>query len=258
MRTSDFDYDLPARLIAQTPVEPRDSSRLVVLHRDTGLRDHRRFYELPEYMRPGDVLVFNDTRVIPARSYGRREDTGGGGASAAVAAPTGGVEGSGKDGAASQAGHPGAHRGATRRRAAGGGAGSVPGRRQDRVPLLRGGHRGSGPASPPYIHTPLRDPERYQTVYSRVPGSVAAPTAGLHFTPMLLEALKARGVAQVYATLHVGLDTFRPLRGDDPQEHTIHGEYFELGEDAAALLNAARAEGRRIVGVGTTSVRLLE
>ena len=153
MRTSDFDYDLPARLIAQTPVEPRDSSRLVVLHRDTGLRDHRRFYELPEYMRPGDVLVFNDTRVIPARSYGRREDTGGGGASAAVAAPTGGVEGSGKDGAASQAGHPGAHRGATRRRAAGGGAGSVPGRRQDRVPLLRGGHRGSGPASPPPTST---------------------------------------------------------------------------------------------------------
>jgi S-adenosylmethionine:tRNA ribosyltransferase-isomerase len=111
---------------------------------------------------------------------------------------------------------------------------------------------------PPYIHTPLDDGERYQTVYSRAPGSVAAPTAGLHFTPELLESLAVKGVQQVYATLHVGLDTFRPIRSEAPEEHKLHGEYFELSEDGAARLNAARREGRRIIAVGTTSVRLLE
>ena len=260
MRTSDFDYDLPARLIAQTPVEPRDSSRLLVLHRDTGLRDHRRFYELPEYMRPRDVLVFNDTRVIPARLYGRREDTGGRVELLLLSRL--------QPGAWKAVGRPGRRlRPGTRVRIEGRPGGellaevleaSQDGVRTVSLSSEEGIEAAGQLALSPYIHTPLRDPERYQTVYSRVPGSVAAPTAGLHFTPMLLEALKARGVAQVYATLHVGLDTFRPLRGDDPQEHTIHGEYFELGEDAAALLNAARAEGRRIVAVGTTSVRLLE
>ena len=260
MRTSDFDYHLPPHLIAQTPVEPRDSSRLLVLRRDTGKVEHRRFYDLPEYLREGDVLVLNDSRVIPARLHGRRNGTGGRvellllrrlkpSVWEAVGRPGRGlkagsrvqVEGSSRDDLwveVLEVGEDGA-----------------------RTVLLsfEDGIQEAGQTPlPPYIREPLGDPERYQTVYARDPGSVAAPTAGLHFTPELLEALEARGVRQVYVTLHVGLDTFRPVRGEDPREHAIHGEHFQIGEDAAAQLNAARSEGRRVIAVGTTSVRILE
>ena len=261
MRTSDYDYHLPPDLIAQTPVEPRDSSRLLVLHRDTGHTEHRRrFHELVDYLREGDVLVFNNSRVIPARLHARREDTGGRvefllllrlrpGVWKAVGRPS--------------------------RRLTPGSRFLIEGNTQTqlwievleatedglrtvRLSSEEGMESAGRTPLPPYIHTPLDNPERYQTVYSRVPGSVAAPTAGLHFTPELLETLRARGVRQVYVTLHVGLDTFRPLRAEDPREHMIHGEYFRMDEDAAAQLNAARKDGRRVIAVGTTSVRLLE
>lgn len=258
MRTSDFDYHLPSDLIAQTPIEPRDSSRLLVLYRDTGQMEHRYFSDLVEYLQSGDVLVFNDTRVIPARLYGRREDTGGKVELLLITRLQPGVW--------KAIGKPS-------RRLQRGSHILVDGESPLRVEVLdchEGGIKTVGLSSedrleaagqiplPPYIHTPLNDPERYQTVYARAPGSVAAPTAGLHFTPKLLENLKVKGVSLVYTTLHVGLDTFQPVHSEDPTEHAIHGEYFELDERAIAQLNAARREKRRILAVGTTSVRLLE
>ena len=260
MRTSDFDYHLPPRLIAQTPVEPRDSSRLLVLHRDTGHMENRRFYELVECLREGDVLVFNDSRVIPAKLHGRREDTGGRVEFLLLLRLQPGVW--------KAVGRPGRRlKPGTRFRIEGDSAyelwvevleASEDGVRTVRLSSEEGIEEAGQIPLPPYIHTPLDDPERYQTVYASVPGSVAAPTAGLHFTPGLLENLKSKGVRQVYVTVHVGLDTFRPVRGDDPREHKLHGEYFEVNEDAVTQLNAARREGRRVIAVGTTSVRLLE
>ncbi len=260
LRTSDFDYHLPHHLIAQTPVEPRDSSRLLVLHRDTGHMEHRGFHQLPEYLRPGDVLVFNDTRVVPARLYGRREGTGGRAEFLLL-----------------QRVEPGVWRclGRPGRRLRPGIRFSIDGTTGDDlwVEVLEVGEDGVRTVRlsseevieragqiplPPYVHTRLEDPERYKTVYSRVLGSVAAPTAGLHFTPELLEKLAAQDVRQIYVTLHVGLDTFRPVKVEDPREHSIHTEHFQLGQDAAEELNAARREGRRIIAVGTTSVRVLE
>ena len=260
MRTSDFDYHLPSHLIAQTPVEPRDSSRLLVLHRDTGRVEHRHFYDLADYLGTGDVLVFNDSRVIPARLYGSREDTGGKVEFLLLQRIGQGVW--------KAVGKPG-------RRLRPGSRFIIEGHPSNsltlevletaeedirivRLSTEEGLDTVGHIPLPPYIHTPLDDGERYQTVYSRAPGSVAAPTAGLHFTPELLDSLAVKGVQQVYATLHVGLDTFRPIRGEAPEEHKLHGEYFELSEDGAARLNAARREGRRIIAVGTTSVRLLE
>ena len=260
MRTSDYDYHLPPHLIAQTPLEPRDSSRLLVLQRDTGHMEHRHFYELTEYLREGDVLVFNDSRVIPARLHGRREGTGGKVEFLLLQRLQPGVwKAMGRPGRRLQPG--------SRFRIEGDSddelwievlEASEDGVRTVRLSSEEGiGSAGQTPL-PPYIHTPLDDPERYQTVYAKTPGSVAAPTAGLHFTPELLDTLSAKGVRQIYVTLHVGLDTFRPVRGEDPREHAIHGEYFQIDEDAAAQLNAARGEGRRVLAVGTTSVRLLE
>ena len=282
MRTSDFDYHLPPKLIAQTPLEPRDSSKLLVLHRAAGQIDHRDFVDIAKYVHSGDVMVFNQSRVIPARLYGRREDTGGKvellllrridpetwqalgqpgrrlrpGVKIIVvpretppqSAP---YQGGIKEGLRQGQGLPpsleveilASH------------AGGIKTVRLDSEPdidLL-----GRMPL-PPYIHQRLEDPERYQTVYAGEPGSVAAPTAGLHFTKELLETLKGLGVELAFVTLHVGLDTFRPVQDEDPATHKIHTEYFELGPQAAQVLNNARREGRRIIAVGTTSVRVLE
>ena len=260
MRTCDFDYHLPHGLIAQTPLELRDTSRLLVLHRKTGHMEHRHFYHLGDYLRRGDVLVFNDTRVIPARLYGRREDTGGKVEILLLQRIEPGVW--------KALGRPGRRlRQGRRFWIDGGSAGELwldvleaaeNGVRTIRLSSEEGLEEAGRIALPPYIHTPLDDPQRYQTVYSREPGSVAAPTAGLHFTPRLLSDLEAKGVRSVYVTLHVGLDTFRPVREEDPTDHQMHGEYFQLSEDAAGELNAARVEGRRVIAVGTTSVRLLE
>ena len=260
MRTSDFDYHLPAHLIAQTPVEPRDSSRLLVLHRGTGALEHRHFHELTEYLREGDLLVFNDSRVIPARLYGRREGSGGR-VEFLLLTRLGPC-------LWKALGRPGRHLKLGSRFHIDGGPEvdlsvevedvSEDGIRTVRLSSEEGLEDAGRIALPPYIHTTLEDPERYQTVYSREPGSVAAPTAGLHFTPQLLKSLTSKGVEQAYVTLHVGLDTFQPVRTEDPSEHGLHGEFYQLDEESATTLTAARAEGRRIIAVGTTAVRLLE
>jgi S-adenosylmethionine:tRNA ribosyltransferase-isomerase len=256
VNTSDFDYSLPASSIAQTPLEPRDSSRLLVLKRDTGTLEHRIFREIGEYLRPNDLLVLNQTRVIPARIYARK--------------PTGGrvellllrrrdllrwealVGGKGL-------------RVGSKVRVEGGPEATI-------LEFLDGAERlllfsepiepyfpkvGNVPL-PPYIHKKLTDPERYQTVYAREPGSAAAPTAGLHFTPRLLEELQGLGVKIAYVTLHVGLDTFAPVTESDPSRHKIHTEWCELPQETADAINQASETGGRIIAVGTTSVRTLE
>ena len=256
MRTSDFDYHLPPERIAQTPLEPRDSSRLMALDRATGQISHMVFRDLENLLRPGDLLVLNQTRVIPARLAAHK--------------PTGGK----------------AEILLLRRVDALtwecliGGKGMHPGKElllgdglSARIAEDLGGSRrlvqfaepvethlqvdGVMPL-PPYIHERLQDPERYQTVFSKTPGSAAAPTAGLHFTPRLLDALHQKGVGTVTVTLHVGLDTFAPVTEDDPREHAIHTEWCELDAAAAEQINRAKAAGGRIIAVGTTSVRTLE
>jgi S-adenosylmethionine:tRNA ribosyltransferase-isomerase len=256
MKTSDFDYHLPESSIAQTPAEPRDSSRLLVLHRDTGQLEHRIFREVGEYLRAGDLLVLNQTRVIPARIYARK-DTGGRVELLLLR-----------------------RRDTSTWEALVGGKGLRVGKRvkvengpaAEIIEILKGSERviqfdepiepyfskvGNVPL-PPYIHEKLNDPERYQTVYAREPGSAAAPTAGLHFTPRLLEELQAKGIRIAYVTLHVGLDTFAPVTEDDPEEHKIHSEWCELPRETADLINETKQAGGRVVAVGTTSVRTLE
>jgi len=272
LRTSDFDYALPQALIAQTPIEPRDTSRLLVVHRQSARLEHRSFSDLPDYLRPGDLLVANDSRVIPARLYAHKVPSGGRvemlllnkqdertwevllkpgrrvkpGALLALDLPPDSTE---KD--------------------------NILDPRDVRAEVI-----GTTPAGgrvvkftmpvdafldtmgvaplPPYIHTPLSDPERYQTVFARVRGSVAAPTAGLHFSQTLLEKLAGSGVYFVLVTLHVSLDTFRPVLEDHIEDHSMHSEYCELPADTCAAVNQARCEGRRVVAVGTTTVRVLE
>lgn len=256
MKTSDFDYNLPESSIGQTPAEPRDSSRLLVLHRETGEIGHKIFRDVRDYLKAGDLLVLNQTRVIPARIFAHKE--------------TGGkVEFL-----------------LLRRRdeltweALVGGKGLRVGKsvqvengpKAEILEILEGSERlikfyepiepyfsqvGNVPL-PPYIHEKLSDPERYQTVFAKEPGSAAAPTAGLHFTPQLLDEIKSMGVKIAYVTLHVGLDTFAPVNEDDPEEHKIHSEWCELPQQTADLINETKLNGGRVVAVGTTSVRTLE
>jgi S-adenosylmethionine:tRNA ribosyltransferase-isomerase len=297
MKTSDFDYDLPESSIAQTPLEPRDSSRLLVLHRKTGKQEHRIFNEIGEYLHPGDLLVLNQTRVIPARIYARKP-TGGkvellllrkrddltweclvGGKGLCVGSIVDLESGdlSSPQGARrrdAKSARPPSRADALTGRTAGtaGWAGGDFGVRAEIIEILNGSERlvkfsdpiepyfpkvGNVPL-PPYIHEKLDDPERYQTVYAREPGSAAAPTAGLHFTPRLLDELQAKGVKIAYVTLHVGLDTFAPVTEDDPEEHKIHTEWCELPPETADLINATKTAGGRVIAVGTTSVRTLE
>ena len=256
MQTSDFDYHLPPERIAQTPVEPRHASRLLVLQRATGQLEHRTFWDIGDYLRPGDLLVVNQTRVIPARIYARK--------------PTGGrielLLLKRLDETTWEALVGGKRVSPGMKLALEGGPQaeileSLEGSRRlvrfDRPvePYLE--QAGQMPL-PPYIHTPLANPERYQTVYARQPGSAAAPTAGLHFTPELMARLTAQGVQFAQVTLHVGLDTFAPVTEDDPQTHAIHTEWCEVTPAAAEQINAARNNGGRIIAVGTTSVRTLE
>src|SRR5574341_1273841 len=261
MKTSDFDYDLPPEQIAQTPVEPRDASRLLVLNRADGSIQHRHFRDIGAYLKPGDVLVFNQTRVIPARLRGEKIHTGGKVEFLLLQ----------REGDRTWRGVIGGRRVVVGTRLTFTGDNSTrvegevvaAGERTERVirfdqpiiPLLES--LGETPL-PPYIHTQLADPERYQTVYARDPGSAAAPTAGLHFTPKLLKDLEKHGIKLAYVTLHVGLDTFAPVTENDPQEHKIHTEWCELPLRTAELINEGRARGGRIVAVGTTSVRTLE
>ncbi len=257
MNTSDFDYSLPAERIAQTPVEPRDAARLMVLRRETGQVEHTVFTEVGRYLKPGDLLAINETRVIPARLFARKLP-GGGKAELLLLHRV--------DALTWEALAGGKGLGAGRRLEVEGelqaevtgvldGARRLVRFRQPVEPFLeRLGHV----PLPPYIHTPLQDQERYQTVYARQPGSAAAPTAGLHFTPGLIERLEAQGVRFARLALHVGLDTFAPVTEGRPQEHKIHSEWCQVTPEAAQAVNAARREGGRIVAVGTTSVRTLE
>jgi len=273
VKTSDFDYNLPEASIAQTPVEPRDSSRLLVLHRDTGEVEHRIFRDVSDYLRAGDLLVVNQTRVIPARIYARKETggrvellllrrrdeltwealVGGKGLRVGKKVLLESDDSSRRDKWESPT------------------SGDV-GVRAEIIEILDGSERvikfsepiepyfskvGNVPL-PPYIHEKLDDPERYQTVYAREPGSAAAPTAGLHFTPRLLEELQVKGVKIAYVTLHVGLDTFAPVTEENPEEHTIHSEWCELSQETAELINQTKGSGGRVIAVGTTAVRTLE
>lgn len=260
VNTDDFDYTLPQELIAQTPIEPRDASRLLVLDRTTGAVTHReRFSDILDYLHPGDLLVFNDSRVIPARVYGRFTGTGGAMELLLLNRVSPGVwQCLSKPGRRLRVG--------TEFVLEGNGAavsGNVVSMDADGLRTVEVNDEealtkvGTVPL-PPYIHETLDDPERYQTVYSRELGSAAAPTAGLHFTPELIERLRGMGVETAFVTLHVGLDTFRPVQTNDPTEHHIHTERWEVPQGTADAVNKAKAEGRRVVAVGTTSVRVLE
>lgn len=262
MKVSEFDYDLPVRLIAQDPLPDRDESRLMVLSREKETFSHRKFKDIVEYLHPGDVLVLNDTRVIPARLMGAREDTGG-----QVEVLLIGNKG---DSIWEVLVKPG-------RRARPGttlvfGEGVLKGTLLDRtdtggrlvrfespVPFREALDMVGRMPLPPYIKKYPADPGRYQTVYADRDGSVAAPTAGLHFTGDLLDKIRNAGVKVVSVLLHVGLGTFRPVSVSDVEDHHMHEEYYEiLPETAEALNEAARAPGGRVIAVGTTTVRCLE
>ncbi len=266
MKTSDFDYSLPPELIAQTPVEPRDQSRLMLLNRSDGKIAHRRFFEISGYLRAGDVLVFNNSRVIPARLIGRKAGSGG---SVEILLlrqlKTNVWEAlvlSGKRvniGSKIEITNDSATGNSQQAKV----LAEVVALRQNGTKVISFSDETQLPGLgkiplPPYIHTPLTHPERYQTVYADVAGSVAAPTAGLHFTPALIDEIRQQGVHCLFVTLHIGLDTFRPVREDDPLEHPISREYGVISEPVASQLSQARAEGRRIICVGTTTVRLIE
>ena len=260
MKTTDFDYQLPQALIAQHPPEERDGARMLVLDPRAGTLAHSTVRELASFLNPGDLLVLNDTRVLPARLRGRRE--GGGEAEVLLLRPAG------SDGVWEALIRPG------RRLDAGAQitfAGSpltivVEAKNSEGARVRLGGladpltevRRIGEMPTPPYIKEQLAEPERYQTVFSRVEGSAAAPTAGLHFTPELLARIAAGGVEIANVTLHVGLDTFRPVRVEDPTQHHIHREWFRVDQAAVAAVATARRVGGRVVAVGTTCVRVLE
>lgn len=263
MKTADFDYQLPPELIAQTPIEPRDASRLMVLNRDTGEITHHHFYNLPSFLHPGDLLVYNESRVIPARLFARKP-TGG---KAEILLLRQRVEDTWETLVGGKRVRPG-----TRLTLLDGPDGEPTdtgaevietgkhGMRVlafDRPVLPLAGEIGITPL-PPYIHTPLKDADRYQTIYARVPGSAAAPTAGLHFTPELLHELRKMGVRSAFVNLHIGLDTFRPVSEESIESHHMHTEYCTLTPEVARQINQAKLEGDRVTAVGTTSVRVLE
>ena len=261
MLTSDYDYYLPPHLIAQTPVEPRDHARLMVMDRRSGEVSHHRFTDLPDMLTRGDLLVFNDSRVFPARLYGHLKRSGREiellllsrvedntwralvkpgrrmrrGAEFVVTDESRSIEVGGQVVEVEE-------------------SGSRVVSFEDDANLKRVGVV----PLPPYIHEALDDPERYQTIYARIEGSVAAPTAGLHFTQGLFDRLADAGVRKTFVTLHVGWDSFRPVQSDDLSEHRMHSERWSLPQAAADEINRTRSQGRRIVSVGTTAVRLLE
>jgi len=261
MRTSDFFYNLPEELIAQTPLEPRDSSRLMVLHRGSNAIEHKHFYDIIDYLDEGDCLIVNDSRVIPARIYGTKDDTGAKVEFLLLRQIENDVwETLVKPGRKAKIG--------TRFTF---GEGLL---KAEVVDIVDDGNRyvklssqeniyatldkiGRMPL-PPYITAELKDQERYQTVYSHELGSAAAPTAGLHFTNELLNRIRTRGVRIGYVTLHVGLGTFRPVKADDVTQHKMHSEHYEIPQETADLIRQTKAAGKRVIAVGTTSCRTLE
>jgi S-adenosylmethionine:tRNA ribosyltransferase-isomerase len=263
LQTSDFDFDLPDALIAQKPVDPRDQSRLMVLHRDSKTWEHRVFRDLPDLLNVGDILVRNNTQVVPARLLGQRESTGGKWEGLFLRVQPGGLW----EILASTRGKPqigervvvegGLVLELVERTDSGGWIVCPLAEGEPSILLNQHGHV----PLPPYIRKGRDDPEdrlRYQTIYAKEPGAVAAPTAGLHFTEDLFARLKAKGIDSVEVTLHVGLGTFRPIEAERIEDHTLHAEWGELSAETAHGLNAKRAEGKRIIAIGTTSARTLE
>ncbi|MGD2158878.1 MAG: tRNA preQ1(34) S-adenosylmethionine ribosyltransferase-isomerase QueA [Anaerolineales bacterium] len=257
MKTSDFDYDLPQRFIAQTPVEPRDSARMLVLYRSSGVLEHSHFRDLPKYLKKGDLLVLNETRVIPARLFAKKIPTGGkveilllrrednrlwevlvGGKGLTVGRELQ-VENGPKAVIVADL--------------------DGPKRLIQFDELLSPNlNRFGNVPLPPYIHEKLDDPNRYQTIYAQDPGSAAAPTAGMHFTDDLMQHLDSAGIQFAKIVLHIGLDTFLPVTEDDPTEHKIHTEWCRISSSVAEKINTTKREGHRVIAVGTTSVRVVE
>lgn len=261
MKTHDFYYELPPELIAQTPLARRDGSRLMTLDRRTGAVSHRHFYDIVDLLEPGDCLVMNDSRVLPARLLGHRVPTGG-----AVEVLLLTDKGDGVWECLTKPGRK-THTGTELSFGNGELTATVVGETDGGNKLVQFHYEGiflevlerlGKMPLPPYIKEELQDPERYQTVYSRVTGSAAAPTAGLHFTKELLENIAAKGVTLAYVTLHVGLGTFRPVKAEDVTEHHMHSEFCMISQQTADLLNQTKREGHRVVCVGTTSCRTLE
>ena len=261
MKTHDFYFDLPEELIAQTPIERRDASRLLVLDKATGARQHRHFFDLPSYLRSGDCLILNDSRVLPARLLGQRLP-GGGACEVLLLIDKG-------DKTWECIVRPGKHLRTGARLSFGDGelTAEVTEVLPDGNRLVRFAYEGiflevldrlGKMPLPPYIKAELQDRERYQTVYSRVVGSAAAPTAGLHFTRELLQKVEDMGVGVGYVTLHVGLGTFRPVKEDEITDHEMHSEYCTIPAETADLINRTKANGGRVICVGTTSCRTLE
>ena len=259
MKTTDFDYLLPESLIAQTPIEPRDHSKLMILDRTSGEIKHRHFFDILDYLIEGDVMVFNDSRVIPARLYGK-EDVRGHEVELLLLSQL-------QKNVWRSLVKPGRRMRAGSKFVIGSEGDSIEGEVIDveksgtRIVRLDDDEKindiGVVPL-PPYIKKRVEDPERYQTVYSHREGSIAAPTAGLHFTKDLLSRIREKGVKIVFVTLHVGWDSFRPIKTEDPEKHEMHSEFWELSSESAETINKAKLDGRRIFSVGTTAVRLLE
>lgn len=260
LKLTDFSYELPKELIAQHPAEPRDHARLMLYDKETGAVEHKYFYDLLDELHAGDVLVFNDSKVIPARLYGHRQQTGGK-VEVLLLTPVGEDrwEVLVKPGKKALPGtiieFPEGLTAEVLDRTDFGGRVvqfHYEGVFDDIIDTI-----GEMPL-PPYIHEKMEDTNEYQTVYAREKGSAAAPTAGLHFTEELLEKIKAKGVELVFVTLHVGLGTFRPVEEENIEDHAMHSEFYSITEEAAATVNKAKAEGRRVIAVGTTSIRTLE
>ena len=261
MKTSDFSYDLPKELIAQTPVEPRDHSRLMVLHKESGEVEHRHFYDVIDYLNPGDCLIVNDSRVLPARLYGQKEGTGGHMEFLLL-------QNLGNDQWETLA-KPGkkAKPGAVFTFGDGKLRAVVKEVKEDGNRIIQFFYEVSFYAIldeigqmplPPYIKEKLQDKERYQTVYSHEVGSAAAPTAGLHFTPELMEKIRRKGIAIGFVTLHVGLGTFRPVSVENVLDHKMHAEHYSMPAETAELIQKTKQNGGRVIAVGTTSCRTLE
>ena len=261
MKTSDFYYDLPQELIAQTPLDKRDTSRLMTLDRVTGAVEHHHFYELPDFLNPGDCLILNNSRVLPARLLGQRLP-GGGACEILLLIDRG-------DKVWECLVRPGKKLRPGARVSFGNGelTAEIVGEVEGGNRLVRFDYEGiflevlerlGKMPLPPYIKEELQDQERYQTVYSKVLGSAAAPTAGLHFTPELLEKIASKGIGIGYVTLHVGLGTFRPVKEEEITDHEMHSEFCTIPQETADLINRTKAGGGRCICVGTTSCRTLE
>lgn len=262
MKTSDFYYDLPEGLIAQTPVEPRDSARLLVMNKETGELTHTIFNKIGEFLKEGDLLVVNNTKVIPARLYGYRADKESVTKYEALLLRRVNFTDWECIMRPARKGTVGARLKFSDELFA-----EVVGIGESGIRTLRFEFDGvfedilsrvGNVPLPPYIHEKLKDPSRYNTVYSKIDGSAAAPTAGLHFTPELIESLKNKGVEFAEVLLHVGLGTFRPVKAEEITDHKMHSEYYELSEENEKIINKAVKEGRRVIAVGTTSGRVLE